>query len=154
MISRIPAALLFCVALAAALPAVAQTQAAAPPAAKPNDYTDPANWLCRPGRKDACVTDQTATVVNADGSESVQTWSADPNAPVDCFYVYPTVSFEPTGNSDMIPGPGEKNVVVQQVSRLASRCKIYAPMYRQITLAALRAFMAGDADPRRSRARL
>ncbi|MBS0274328.1 MAG: DUF3089 domain-containing protein [Proteobacteria bacterium] len=109
----------------------------------PNDYTDPANWLCRPGRTDACTTDQTATVVNANGSESKESWSADPNAPVDCFYVYPTVSIEPTPNSDMISGPGEKGVVVQQVARLASKCRIYAPMYRQVTLAALMSFMAG-----------
>ncbi|HEY8950316.1 MAG TPA: DUF3089 domain-containing protein [Rhizomicrobium sp.] len=109
----------------------------------PNDYTNPANWLCRPDRNDACVTDQTATVVNADGTESKETWSADPNAPIDCFYVYPTVSLEPTPNSDMIPGPGEKGVVVHQIARLASKCRIYAPMYRQVTLAALASFMAG-----------
>ena len=127
------------------LAACAASGAFAAPAAQPapNDYTDPANWLCRPGRADACAADQTATVVNADGSESKEVWSADPNAPIDCFYVYPTVSTEPTPNSDMIPGPGEKGVVVQQVARLASKCRIYAPMYRQVTLAALRAYMAG-----------
>lgn len=131
--------------LALLLAACAAPGAFAAPAAQPapNDYTDPANWLCRPGRADACAADQTATVVNADGSESKEVWSADPNAPIDCFYVYPTVSTEPTPNSDMIPGPGEKGVVVQQVARLASKCRIYAPMYRQVTLAALRAYMAG-----------
>lgn len=131
--------------LALLLAACAAPGAFAAPAAQPapNDYTDPANWLCRPGRADACAADQTATVVNADGSESKEAWSADPNAPIDCFYVYPTVSTEPTPNSDMIPGPGEKGVVVQQVARLASKCRIYAPMYRQVTLAALRAYMAG-----------
>jgi hypothetical protein len=131
--------------LALLLAACAASGAFAAPAAQPapNDYTDPANWLCRPGRADACAADQTATVVNADGSESKEVWSADPNAPIDCFYVYPTVSTEPTPNSDMIPGPGEKGVVVQQVARLASKCRIYAPMNRQVTLAALRAYMAG-----------
>jgi hypothetical protein len=137
---------------APAQPAPAQpaaTASAAPAAieasAKPNDYTDPANWLCRPGRADPCSTaDETATVVNANGSESVEKWSANPTAPVDCFYVYPTVSREPTPNSDMIPGAGEKTVVLHQVARLAARCRIFAPMYRQITLAALRAFMAGN----------
>jgi hypothetical protein len=130
-------------ALLFVLPAAAQTPAA-PATPKPNDYTDAANWLCRPGRADACsVPDQTATVVNADGSEHVEHWAADPNAPVDCFYVYPTVSIEPTPNADMIPGPGEKMVVTQQVARLASKCRVYAPMYRQVTLAALYAFMTG-----------
>jgi hypothetical protein len=118
-----------------------QAQAQTPP--RPNDYSDSANWLCRPGRADACVTDQTATVVAADGSEKVETWAADPNAPVDCFYVYPTVSTEPTPNSDMIPGPGEKSVVVHQIARLASKCRVYAPMYRQVTLSALASLLAG-----------
>ncbi len=125
------------------VPAQAQTppaQAAAPAA---NDYTDAANWLCRPGRTDPCAADETATIVRADGSESVENWRADPDAPVDCFYVYPTVSIEPTPNSDMIPGPGELRVVQGQVARFASKCRVYAPMYRQVTLAALAAFMSG-----------
>jgi hypothetical protein len=111
--------------------------------ATPNDYTDPVNWLCRPGRTDACVSDQTATVVSARGRETVEAWKADPHAPIDCFYVYPTVSDDPTPNSDMIPGRGETSVVVQQVSRLAAKCRVYAPMYRQITLTALTAMLMG-----------
>jgi hypothetical protein len=128
--------------LAFAAPAAAQT-ASAPPTAKPNDYTDPATWLCRPGRNDACVSDQTATVVAPDGTEKVEAWSADANAPIDCFYVYPTVSTEPTPNSDMIPGRGENTVVVQQIARLASKCRLYAPMYRQVTLTALASTLLG-----------
>ncbi len=123
----------------------ASAQAETPAASKTvaNDYTNPANWLCRPGRADPCTQDETATVVRADGSESVENWAADPNAPIDCFYVYPTVSTEPTPNSDMIPGPGETRVVQGQVERFASKCRVYAPMYRQVTLAALTAFMTG-----------
>ncbi len=126
----------------ASAPAFAQTS----PAPKPNDYTDPATWLCRPGRVDACTSDQSATVVNADGSEHVETWAADPDAPIDCFYVYPTVSHEPLPNSDMTITAAEKGVVVQQAARLASKCKIYAPMYRQVTLAALAAMLTGQAS--------
>ena len=129
------AALFFALSVA---PAFAQTSQA------PNDYTDPATWLCRPGRADACTTDQSATVVNADGSEKIEAWTADPNAPIDCFYVYPTVSLEPQPNSDMTITRAEKGVVVQQVARLASKCSIYAPMYRQVTLAALRAVLSGQ----------
>jgi hypothetical protein len=124
-------------AILCALPASAQT----PP--KPNDYTDPSTWLCRPGRTDACTIDQNATVVNADGSEHVQTWTADPNAPIDCFYVYPTVSHEPTPNSDMTITAAERGVVAQQVARFASQCRVYAPMYRQVTLTALRDLLSG-----------
>ncbi len=130
--------------MACATAALGETPAApAAAAAKPNDYADPANWLCRPGRADACAADETSTVVQADGGESVESWTADPNAPIDCFYVYPTVSTEPTPNSDMIPGPGEMRVVQGQIERFAAKCRVYAPMYRQVTLAALTSFLTG-----------
>jgi hypothetical protein len=76
-------------------PGSAQTPAAAPPPAeapKPNNYADPKSWLCRPGAHDACDIDETATVVAADGTLTKEPWKADPNAPIDCFYVYPTIS--------------------------------------------------------------
>lgn len=134
---------LFALAISIA-PACAETAApVAPTPPAKNDYTDGKNWLCRPGRSDACSADESATVVAADGTLTRETWSADASAPIDCFYVYPTVSFDPTPNSDMIPGPGENGVVAQQVERLASKCKIYAPLYRQVTLTALQSLMAG-----------
>jgi len=122
-------------------PAGAQTPpAAAPPAEapKPNNYADPKSWLCRPGGHDACDIDETATVVAADGTLTKETWKADPNAPIDCFYVYPTISTDPGQNSDMTADPAEINVVKQQFARFASQCRPYAPLYRQITLAGLR----------------
>src|SRR5262249_7499618 len=132
-------------------PAAAQTAAAEAP--KPNDYSDPKTWLCRPGRtagdagdagnKDACAIDETTTIVAADGKLTRETWKADPNAPIDCFYVYPTISTDPTPNSDMNPDPAEMNVIKQQFARLASKCKPYAPIYRQVTLAGLQRLLAG-----------
>ncbi len=120
---------------------------AAPPAAadavqSPNDYGDAKSWLCRPGRHDACDIDLTTTVVAADGKLSRETWSADPSAPIDCFYVYPTVSTHPTPTSDMTADPAELNVIGQQFARFGSTCRPYAPMYRQVTLAGLRRMMA------------
>jgi hypothetical protein len=112
----------------------------------PNDYTKDANWLCRPGRADACAADQSATVVQADGKTSVETFKGDPNAPIDCFYVYPTVSSDPGGNSDMTPDLPEKAVADQQFARFGSVCKLYAPSYRQVTIAALRKVMMGQAS--------
>ena len=84
-------------------------------------------------------------MVAADGTLTKETWRADPNAPVDCFYVYPTVSTDPTPNSDMNPDPAELNVIKQQFARFASKCKPYAPMYRQVTLAGLRRMLAPGA---------
>jgi hypothetical protein len=110
-------------------------------APQPNDYSDGKSWLCKPGRHDACDVDLTTTVV-AGGKLSQENFAADPNAPIDCFYVYPTVSTDPTPNSDMIPDAAEVNVVRQQFARFASKCRPYAPVYRQITLAGLRTRLA------------
>src|SRR6185295_12401902 len=63
----------------------------------------------------------------------------------DCFYVYPTVSTDPTPNSDMTAGAEENGVVRAQLARFASQCRVYAPLYRQATLTALRA--AATATP-------
>ncbi len=118
----------------------------ATPAAK-NDYGKAEAWLCRPGRADACKVDQTATIVPADGKLKEEPWRADPQAPIDCFYVYPTVSNDTTGNSDMEPGVEERRVIEHQFARFASVCRPYAPLYRQVTLTALRANLGGKPMP-------
>ena len=128
--------IIFVLALAASASAAAQT-------AK-NDYADGKTWLCRPGRQDACAVDQATTIVAADGKLTREDWKANPNAPIDCFYVYPTVSTDPGGNSDMNAGPEENGVVRSQLARFASQCKVYAPLYRQATLTALRAATSGS----------
>ena len=107
------------------------------------DYNDGATWLCRPGRQDSCAVDLTTTVVQANGKQAVEKWHADPNAKIDCFYVYPTVSLDTTPNSDMNAGPEEHNVVLAQFARFGSQCRMFAPLYRQVTLTALRAGMSG-----------
>jgi hypothetical protein len=131
------------VALSGGYAAPAQDVPAQPAAtAAPNDYSDGKAWLCRPGRKDACAIDHTTTVVASDGALKRETWTADPNAPIDCFYVYPTVSTDSTPNSDMAADPPELNVIRQQFARFAAKCRPYAPLYRQVTLAGLRRMLA------------
>jgi pimeloyl-ACP methyl ester carboxylesterase len=109
-----------------------------------NDYSKPENWLCRPDKAgDACSVDMTTTVVAPDGTLTRETFTANPKAPIDCFYVYPTVSTDQTPNSDMTVDPAEQNVIRQQFARFSSQCRAFAPMYRQVTLSGLRAAMAG-----------
>ncbi|MEX0738086.1 MAG: DUF3089 domain-containing protein [Pseudohongiella sp.] len=110
------------------------------------DYSDTSNWLCIPGNSRACEVDMSTTIVNADGSVRLEPWSDNPFAPIDCFYVYPTVSQDTSANSDMIAGPEEYNVVRSQFARMGSQCKTFAPLYRQVTLTALRANMTGNSD--------
>jgi Protein of unknown function (DUF3089) len=129
--------------LACATPVWAQTPDAPAASSMKNDYSKPDAWLCRPGRQDACAIDLSTTVVGADGSLRREAFTPDPNAPIDCFYVYPTVSLDPTGNSDMAAGIEERNVIRAQFARFASQCRPFAPLYRQVTLTALRANTAG-----------
>src|SRR5687768_8277382 len=100
---RCVGALLLSICLASS--ASAQTPPAAAAAPAPNDYGDGTSWLCRPGRQDACAVDLTTTVVRADATLSRETWAGDSRAPIDCFYVYPTVSTDATPNSDMTADP-------------------------------------------------
>jgi DUF3089 family protein len=113
------------------------------PAPAKNDYAKAETWLCRPGRHDACDVDLTTTVISANGKLTREPWAANPKAPIDCFYVYPTVSLDTTPNSDMVAGEEELSVVRVQAARFGSQCRVYAPLYRQVTLAALRAVLAG-----------
>jgi Protein of unknown function (DUF3089) len=112
-------------------------------AATKNDYSKPDSWLCRPGRQDACAVDLTTTVVAADGKLTEEKWKPNPKAAIDCFYVYPTVSNDATPNSDMKAGPEEMAVIRAQFARFGSECRAFAPLYRQVTLTALRAGIAG-----------
>ena len=119
------------------------TMAQTPSAPAKNDYSKGESWLCRPGRQDACTVDLTTTAVAANGKLTQEKFTANPNAPIDCFYVYPTVSNDQTPNSDMNAGPEELSVIKQQFARFGSQCRLYAPLYRQVTLTALRAAIAG-----------
>ena len=130
--------------------AACSTQPAAPPAptvAAPTtpapagtDYRVDSHWLCRPGRDDICSQPLTVT---AQASGAAQTLRPDPAAPIDCFYVYPTISYDTTANSDLNAGPEEKRVAQHQLAPFGSACRLFAPMYRQVTLAALRSRFAG-----------
>lgn len=108
-----------------------------------NIYARGDKWLCLPGRADACVGDWSATIINADGSATVEPFTANLDAPIDCFYVYPTVSTDLSGNSDWDVDIQETGVAAIQLARFGSVCKLYAPVYRQITLTALASDSAG-----------
>ena len=123
-------------------PAVAQAPASAPTAP---DYTSDSAWLCLPGREDACSRPVPTVMLNPNGYGSVGRSEPSANPPIDCFYVYPTVSRDPGLNSDMMPGVEEQGTAYVQVGRFSSTCRTYAPIYRQVTLAALpRAIAGGD----------
>lgn len=102
-------------------------------------YADDAHWLCKPGiADDVCSRDLDATAVAADGSTEVIEHVPADDPPVDCFYVYPTTSYDETPNSDWEPGEAEEIATVyNQAARLTATCRMFAPIYRQATLASI-----------------
>ncbi|MGH6615780.1 DUF3089 domain-containing protein [Sphingomonas sp.] len=125
-------------------PALVNAPPPAPASPSPApDYKQDASWLCRPGRADACAANQDVTVIRADGKQKIEKFKPDLQIPFDCFYVYPTVSLDPSPNSDMTAGTEEKNVATFQAARFTQKCRVYAPLYRQVTLTALQALMQG-----------
>jgi hypothetical protein len=140
---RLPRLALLALSMAAT-DAFAQTTAASPS----TDYGNPQAWLCRPDRPGACDLDLSTTVLGRDGHSTVERARLDPRAPVDCFYVYPTVSTDTTTVSDLVPDAAERNVVRLQLARFGTQCRLFAPLYRQLTLAAMsRAHAAGNESP-------
>ena len=139
---RIRAAFL-ALALAAA-PALAQTPAAeTAPAAAP-DYTQDSAWLCLSGRADACGRPLPTADLNPAGYGPVGASSPAADPPIDCFYVYPTVSRDPGLNSDMAPGIEENAAAAVQFARFAGVCRPFAPIYRQGTVNSIAAVISGQ----------
>jgi hypothetical protein len=131
-------ALVTALALIAAAPAPAQPAASGAP-----NYANDSTWLCLPGRADICSTPLATTALSANGYGSNGKSEVANDPPLDCFYVYPTVSNDQAMNSDLNPGPEEKIATEAQFARFASVCRTYAPIYRQMTVAAVAAYAAG-----------
>lgn len=95
-------------------------------------------WLCRPGlAENPCTAPLAATALAADGSSTPVAGAIAAHPSIDCFYVYPTISPQPTLNSDLRVEPSERTVAGVQAGRFSADCRVFAPMYRQITLAGI-----------------
>src|SRR5580658_7495468 len=80
-------------------------------------------WLCKPGLKgDPCTKSLTTTVVQTNGEASEEKAKVDKKAPIDCFYVYPTVSEQATENSNLEVEATETQVAIDQASRFSQDC--------------------------------
>lgn len=121
------------------------------PAFRSETYSVAEHWLCNPaGDLGSCDVDRDLTVIAPDGSTTVEKFvaAADPN--IDCFYVYPTISSDTTPNADLNPDNSETMTVASQFSRFGSVCRLFAPVYRQVPLAALAGAFGGP-SPESSR---
>jgi hypothetical protein len=93
-------------------------------------------WLCLPGHHpDPCTPGLSTTVYTPAFKQlSVQHPQAVKHPAIDCFYVYPTVSGQPTGNANLTIDPEERSIALYQAARYSQYCRVFAPMYRQETL--------------------
>ena len=93
-------------------------------------------WLCKPGmRANPCEPSLTTTVyspaVKRLGVQHIQ--RARPRR-ADCFYVYPTVSDQQRPAATKVVDDVLRSVVLQQTARYSRDCRVFAPVYRQITI--------------------
>jgi fermentation-respiration switch protein FrsA (DUF1100 family) len=101
------------------------------------EYVDGRMWLCRPDLpSDACRIDLTTTVIEPDGTHTVETHAPAHDAAVDCFYIYPTVDLGvvPGNHTDFTDLSEMRKTAVAQIARWSEVCNVYAPLYRQVTI--------------------
>ncbi len=112
-------------------------------------YSDTTHWLCHPALPTAdnvCSSNLDTTRVFANGATEIETHAVATNPDVDCFYVYPTVSADEAGNSDLVANAEEDFTVLNQAARYSSFCRVYAPIYRQVTVSVIISDATGDAE--------
>ena len=97
------------------------------------------HWLCRPGMaKDPCTPSLSTTSYAPDNARlAVQHPKAVRHPKIDCFYVYPTVSDQKTTLANFHVDPVLRSIALYQTARYSQYCRVFAPVYRQVTLTAL-----------------
>ncbi|MGB3696366.1 MAG: DUF3089 domain-containing protein, partial [Gordonia sp. (in: high G+C Gram-positive bacteria)] len=92
------------------------------------------DWLCHPGQSsDPCDLPNDTTDLGT-GTTTPAVRVDDAAKKVDCFYVYPTVTDQPTFIADRRAVPTVTSIARFQAARFNSQCRMFAPVYRQMTL--------------------
>jgi hypothetical protein len=95
-------------------------------------------WLCRPGiRHNPCAGDLDSTDVTGPHPGQVRRFQPAAHPRIDCFYIYPTVSTAKGLNAPLRSAPEVVAVAKAQAAQFAAHCRLFVPVYRQITEAAL-----------------
>ena len=106
------------------------------PAASAAPVASTTLWLCRPGLPaNPCEGGLDATLV--DGKNTVEPFVPAREPKIDCFYVYPTVSKAIALNAPMAVDADIVATARAQAARFSSECRVFAPVYRQITTSAI-----------------
>jgi pimeloyl-ACP methyl ester carboxylesterase len=96
-------------------------------------------WLCKPGIvNNPCEPSLKTTVISPSGQVlGVRNVQPARHPLFDCFYVYPTVSDQPTGNANLNIDPELRSIALYQAARYSQACRVFAPVYRQVTVRSL-----------------
>ena len=118
------------------LPAGAASAATAPGTAPTAASAPWSSGSACPGPGDPCTPDLTTTRVSfTHGVLGTTRATVAAHPKIDCFYVYPTVSDQGTPNADLAADPQELSIADYQAAQFSRVCRVYAPLYRQLTLA-------------------
>src|SRR5829696_3717824 len=96
-------------------------------------------WLCKPGqRANPCEPSLTTTNFSPTGKRlGVQRVERAKRRRADCFYVYPTVSDQKQPQATQVVDDVLRSIALYQAARYSRDCKVYAPVYRQVSLKGL-----------------
>jgi Protein of unknown function (DUF3089) len=122
--------------------------AASAPAIPAGSTSTSTVWLCRPGQaNDPCTPPLATTRTTPSGQTlGVVATRAATKPKIDCFYVYPTVSDQKTPNANLTIEPTERSIALYQAARYSVDCRVFAPMYRQVTVSSITS-QGAAADP-------
>ncbi|WP_083954738.1 DUF3089 domain-containing protein [Rhodococcus sp. YL-0] len=89
---------------------------------------------CSPGlTSDPCDLPSDATDLLT-GEIQPPTADSATDRPVDCFYLYPTVSNQVAISADPAASPEVQSIARFQAARFSDICRVFAPVYRQVSL--------------------
>jgi hypothetical protein len=96
-------------------------------------------WLCKPGqRANPCEPSLTTTSFSPSGERlGVQRVRRAARRGADCFYVYPTVSDQQQPQATQVVDDVLRSIALYQAARYSRDCRVFAPVYRQVTIKGL-----------------
>ena len=96
-------------------------------------------WLCKPGqRANPCEPSLTTTLFSPTGKRlGVKRTRRAARRRADCFYVYPTVSDQQRPQATQAVDDVLRSIALYQAARYSRDCRVFAPVYRQVTIQGL-----------------
>jgi hypothetical protein len=96
-------------------------------------------WLCKPGQQaNPCEPGLTTTNYTPAGKRlGVERVQRAKRRKADCFYVYPTVSDQQQPQATQVVDDVLRSIALYQTARYSRDCRVFAPVYRQVTIQGL-----------------